>query len=304
MPISRQAPAPLLVPAPSTHGAAKKVKKPLPTPRPLCTTETCRVKACVNHDSNRQPASLIKQLGPGELFEDREFPGPRLPSEADFTSWLRPAEFCPGTPMLFVRGAEPSDVIQGELGNCWFISSMAVLATRKEYLKRLFVLPGRKEVEFALRGLYAVAIYKDEYWHRVVIDDRVLCYRYNTKPVYARCHDPNELWVSLLEKAYAKVHGGYEVLVSGFVDYGLKDLTGGVPEVVNFRTPAGQRDLEADLTWPRLLELHRGGCLMGAASCSNENGIVNGHAYSILDMREVTTVTGQRARLVSLRNPL
>lgn len=37
---------------------------------------------------------------------------------------------------------------------------MAVLATRKEYLRRVFMLPGRRDVDYGPRGLYAVAVFK------------------------------------------------------------------------------------------------------------------------------------------------
>jgi hypothetical protein len=51
----------------------------------------------------------------------------------------------------------------------------------------------------------------------------------------------------LLEKAYAKAHGCYENLVSGTVEYALKDLTGGVPEVMKLVSAAGAlADLERD----------------------------------------------------------
>jgi hypothetical protein len=43
----------------------------------------------------------------------------------------------------------------------------------------------------------------------VLVDDRIPVWdnEKTTSPVFARCKDPNELWVPLVEKAYAKLHG-------------------------------------------------------------------------------------------------
>jgi hypothetical protein len=39
-----------------------------------------------------------------------------------------------------------------------------------------------------------------------------------------------EMWVPLVEKAYAKLHGCYEALQGGSVPYAFVDLTAGVSE--------------------------------------------------------------------------
>ena len=56
--------------------------------------------------------------------------------------------------------------------------------------------------------------------------DRALIFAQNAK-------EPNELWVSLLEKAYAKLHGSYEALDGGSVTAALVDLSGGVTESID-----------------------------------------------------------------------
>ena len=64
----------------------------------------------------------------------------------------------------------------------------------------------------------------------VTVDDYFPCYyspddKTPKEPVFAR-HNGNELWVMLLEKAYAKLHGNYWQLDTGFIAHSLSDLTG------------------------------------------------------------------------------
>lgn len=42
------------------------------------------------------------------------------------------------------------------------------------------------------------------------------------------------MWVLLLEKAYAKVHGNYYTLRGGFANEGMMDLTGSPTECFDF----------------------------------------------------------------------
>ena len=44
-------------------------------------------------------------------------------------------------------------------------------------------------------------------------------------PVFTRANG-NELWVLLLEKAYAKIYGNYEILEGGFSNVVFRELTG------------------------------------------------------------------------------
>jgi calpain-15 len=60
-------------------------------------------------------------------------------------------------------------------------------------------------------------------WADVVVDD--FFPSYNGKPAFSRANG-FELWVLILEKAYAKVFGSYERIEGGFAEESLRDLTG------------------------------------------------------------------------------
>ena len=124
----------------------------------------------------------------------------------------------------------------------------------------------------------------------VVVDDWIPC-EARGKPAFATSRKINELWVSVLEKAYAKIHGSYEALEGGLVQDALVDLTGGAGEEIDMRSAQAQIDLASGRLWSQLLSFKQQGFLLGAGSPSgsdaevSSSGIVQGHAYSVLQVR-------------------
>lgn len=101
-----------------------------------------------------------------------------------------------------------------------------------------------------------------------------------------------------MEKAYAKLHGSFEALEGGLVQDALVDLTGGAGEEIDMRSTEAQIDLASGRLWSQLLRFKQEGFLLGAGSPSgsdvhiSSSGIVQGHAYSILQvMGEVFPTT-------------
>jgi hypothetical protein len=95
-----------------------------------------------------------------------------------------------------------------------------------------------------------------------------------------------------LEKAYAKLHGSYEALEGGLVQDALVDLTGGAGEEIDMRSAQAQIDLASGRLWSQLLRFKQEGFLLGAGSPSgsdvhiSSSGIVQGHAYSLLQVMQ------------------
>lgn len=149
--------------------------------------------------------------------------------------WLRPEQIFGenGDYKVFDGKIEPNDIKQGLLSNCWFMCAVSCLAEFEEYIKNLFVT-----TTVQANGLYRLRICKSGIWNDVTIDDYFPCDANTNIPIFSRANG-NELWVLLLEKAYAKLHGSYYSLIGGDTSEALIDLSG---------CPTKQFDFQVDMT--------------------------------------------------------
>jgi calpain len=169
--------------------------------------------------------------------------------------------------------------------------------------------------KFRTKDIYVLRFYKDYKWRYVVIDKKLPVVDYQL--CFATCTDEEELWVPLIEKAYAKLFGCYEALRSGNIDEGLVDMTGFACEKKTLHDKAKNFVPNKEEFWQLLMEMYRRGCLMGCSRSGGtehalqiegqDTGILTGHAYGLNAVFEFFDENMPNARkshrLVLIRNP-
>ncbi|KEG09392.1 cytoskeleton-associated protein CAP5.5, partial [Trypanosoma grayi] len=116
----------------------------------------------------------------------------------------------------------PQCIDGGILGDKWLMCAASILSEDEARVKEMFA-EGKPEEKRL--GAYRVSINKNGWWNTVLLDDFLPSV--NGVPCYARVLDnPAELWVSLLQKAYAKVHNSYASITGGDSALALRDFTG------------------------------------------------------------------------------
>jgi hypothetical protein len=161
-------------------------------------------------DYKRLRADCLKN---NSQFVDKAFPANQkslnfaIPNRE--IGWRRISEIMPNC-VMEEDGICPADIQQGNIGDCYFLASLSALAENPERIRNIF----KDNWERCGNGIYKVVACVEGVMTEVVIDDFVPVYAATNRPVFCKANG-REIWVMLLEKAWAKIKGSYGDISAG-----------------------------------------------------------------------------------------
>lgn len=196
------------------------------------------------------------------------------------------------------------------VSDCSFIASLTVASLyERRFGKKLIsniIFPQNRNGDAVYNpcGKYMIKLNINGIWRKIIIDDRLPVGSYG-QLLCSYSSNKNEFWISLMEKAYMKVMGGYDFPGSNSVTHleshfkfllnlfkiqniDLHALTGWIPERVNLKDWDKRKLFELILT-----RYAKGDLLVTFATGefsdaqSERTGLVSTHAYAMLDIKLV-----------------
>eukprot|EP00435_Cladocopium_sp_Y103_P000388 s4523_g1.t1 len=140
--------------------------------------------------------------------------------------WVRAKDLAE-PPALF-SSVEPADACQGALGDCWLIAALAGVAEFPNFIRdHIFETKALAE-----DGKYRIKLYDwtSKSWKVMEIDDYIPCqprkwYEPSAVTLFAQVSN-KQLYVVLMEKAFAKFIGSYQALSGGLSAMAWVAMTG------------------------------------------------------------------------------
>jgi hypothetical protein len=181
--------------------------------------------------------------------------------------WCRPNEITED-PVYFNPASTEIVAKQGSLPDGNFIGTLLAICVYSKYDLIENVFASRPE-DFRNYGIYTCRFYVDGEWVEVITDTMIPCFKDNLtgwcSPAYGKSDDTNELWIPLVEKAFAKAVGSYEEISNMKIQKALLHLTGGSVQAVNLRDEVHKLDTKSqdeNLAWNQFKDRFNEECLV------------------------------------------
>ncbi|XP_062509577.1 calpain-7-like [Corticium candelabrum] len=252
------------------------------------------------------PTDLRERFGYMDMFEDVDGRIALAPKQMkDFGRWARPSDICDDPKMIVTISSH--SIRQTVVSDCSFVASLSITASfeskfRKQLITGCLYPQNRHGIPvYNPSGKYMVKLWINGVARKIIVDDYLPVSKYG-ELLCSYSQNSNEFWVSILEKAYMKVMGGYDFPGSNS-NIDLFALTGWIPERVPIRP--GTESFNSDTQFERMKDgLKRGDILITVATGdldqteADRTGLVPTHAYAVLNVVEVLG-----RRMLQLKNP-
>ena len=229
----------------------------------------------------------------------------RWEKKTDFASrvqnvvWKRPHELV-NRPVFM---SNKLDLRQGRIGDCWLVSTLISICNNKDLLYKL--VPQDQNFEEEYCGMFHFKFFWEYQWVDVVVDDflPVTGSIFSEYDLIFGSTESNTFWFPLLEKAVAKLFGGYTFLHDGSMPtYAHNLLTSGLSEVI---TSKNDCPFNLDKLWNKLYNAFTNDTMFICTSSKDySNVFVNASTHAVLIVDFVQFVDfDYQVRLVKLCDP-
>jgi len=208
---------------------------------------------------------------------------------SSFNLWVRVRDIFKHNDFTLFEKFDIEDINQGEIGNCYFLSTISAIAEYGDRYKEIFISKNKSE-----NGCYEIRLLVNGVPKIIVLDD-YFPVKKNKISFYLAHSKQKEIWVNLLEKAWAKINGSYASTIAGLPSEAFGVLT----EAPCFSF--SNRKYTQDEMWKIISNADREQyiiCTNSKGDVPEMTGIVRGHAYTIVSAYEFKNI-----RLLKLRNP-
>lgn len=141
---------------------------------------------------------------------------------------------------VMIRQVGPANITQDLVADCSFVCSLCIASAieakfnRKLITSIIYPQNSNQVPIFNPSGKYIVKLYMNGIPRKVVVDDFLPISKTSGRILCSASRDISEFWISIIEKAYMKLNGGYDFPGSNSgID--LHSLTGWIPEQFFFQ---------------------------------------------------------------------